>query len=124
MNRPISEKEQEAQEIVETDEVLDFYEFEDEEYLADAAAPPRKWVFSRRVREVRKLGPKAVYRDREHCNNFWVEDLCVHYVILILYERASLEAFPCFVQLEFRPSLSSCACSLALGSVRSRRSSS
>ena len=39
MNKPISEKEQEAPEIAETDEVLDFYEFEDEEYLADAAAP-------------------------------------------------------------------------------------
>ena len=40
MNKPISEKEQEAPEIVETDEVLDFYEFEDDEYLADAAPPP------------------------------------------------------------------------------------
>ncbi len=39
MNKPISEKEQEAPEIAETDEVLDFYEFEDEEYLADAEAP-------------------------------------------------------------------------------------
>ena len=40
MNRPISEEEQEAPELVETDEVLDFYEFEDEKYLADIFAPP------------------------------------------------------------------------------------
>ncbi len=39
MNRPISEKEQEAPETVETDEILDFYEFEDEDYLADTAPP-------------------------------------------------------------------------------------
>ena len=39
MNRPISEKEQKSPEIVETNEVLDFHEFEDEEYLADAAPP-------------------------------------------------------------------------------------
>ena len=40
MNRPISEEEQNAPEIVETDEVLDFLEFEDEKYLGDATAPP------------------------------------------------------------------------------------
>ena len=33
-----SEEEQAAPEIVETDEGLDFREFEDEEYLGDAAA--------------------------------------------------------------------------------------
>ena len=39
MKRPISEEEQDALEIVETDKLLDFREFEDEEYLDDVTVP-------------------------------------------------------------------------------------
>ena len=39
MKEPIPEEEQDAPEIVETDELLDFREFEDAEYLGDVTGP-------------------------------------------------------------------------------------
>ena len=41
MKGPISEKAQDTPKIVETDELLDFREFEDEEYLGDVTVPLR-----------------------------------------------------------------------------------
>ncbi len=41
MKRPISEETKDAPEIVETDQLLDFREFEDEEYLSDLTPPLR-----------------------------------------------------------------------------------
>ena len=32
---------------------------------------------------LQQIGSKAVYKNKEHCNNLRVEYLCIHHVILI-----------------------------------------